>query len=86
MTDAVSVKIISIDVEKRIIGYIYNGDKRDVKYVHLGDKTNLAIPEAYEGIVLYKDNNPLVAFISVRSEYLEKLKERNSKFQCGIVA
>jgi len=86
MTDAVAVKIISIDVEKHIIGYIYNGDKRHVKYMHIGDKTSLAVPEAYEGIVFYNNSKPLVAFISVRSEYLEKLKERNANFQCGIVA
>lgn len=86
MTEIVSVKIISIDVEKHIIGYIYNGDKRNVKYMHIGDKTSLTMPEAYEGIVFYNNGKPMVAFITVRSEYLEKLKERNANFQCGIVA
>lgn len=86
MTSAVVPEIVSIDVEKHMISYIYNNSRNQVKYINLGDKTNLAVAEAYEGVVLYNDGRPLIALITLRTEYLEKLKERNSKFQCGIVA
>lgn len=86
MTSIVEVQITAIDVEKRTISYIYNGSRNKIKYVNLGDKTSLTMPEAYEGIVLYNNGIPIMALITIRTEYLEKLKERNSKFQCGIVA
>jgi hypothetical protein len=86
MTSAVVAEITSIDVGKHMISYIYNNERNQVKYINLGDKTNLAVAQAYEGIVLYNNGRPMIALITLRSEYLEKLKERNSKFQCGIVA
>jgi len=80
------VDIIKLNVDNSTLSFRRNGLTATVKYLYYGTRSDLTSSSAYNAYVIFNNNTPLIALITIKNDLAKMIEQRNNNFFCGIVS
>ena len=81
----VFVEIQTINTDSSTIQFYYNGRTCLCKYIYNGNRSDITSPSALKAYVMFDEDMPLFAIVTIEDDVAKMLEERNKKFYCGIM-